>query len=537
MAHLRYIDDAGQFRIKVLDSEHFVVGRADTCELPLESEMMSREHLRIDLEADGRYKIHDLGSRNKTYVNGELVRETLLTSGSIIRAGDRIMEFLEDGLAPEVESLDFLTPDRSDPPDCDWIKIKAPLSLTTQQVERLSQIVGEQPLTARAEDIADIALGQLLLDLQAERGFIAVRGEKKAELRPIASRGLIRAPSDALTPVSQSFAFAPVLQKVAGRYPQSAGKIDAKLGYATVGLVAPLTCRGEISGVVYVDRPVAKKPFPTASVQYLAGAGAMLGAMLTESARKIAGFARREGATWMATIRQLQKALTDKMPASETFDRAVHLFPGRLRCGDFATFIPLDDQRCAAVMIDGGGHGVSGIAQSSAIRMAVQAAIAVSDDALGDPAVIFNALNVRIGSSGARQVLPCTFVGIDMASGKLSYVNAGGLPPLVMTAPGRLVTLDQVSLVLGIDADYIYETTRVDLPEAFRLVCCTDGVIEATSAAGDAFGDQRLHEALLDRQAFGSAADVVSAVTSARQTHMASAQAEDDALVLVVARG
>jgi hypothetical protein len=37
------------------------------------------------------------------------------------------------------------------------------------------------------------------------------------------------------------------------------------------------------------------------------------------------------------------------------------------------------------------------------------------------------------------------------------------------------VTLDQSSLVLGVDVDYIYDTTRVDLPEVFRVVCYTDG--------------------------------------------------------------
>ncbi|MCH8828700.1 MAG: SpoIIE family protein phosphatase, partial [Planctomycetes bacterium] len=132
---------------------------------------------------------------------------------------------------------------------------------------------------------------------------------------------------------------------------------------------------------------------------------------------------------------------------------------------------------------------------------------------------------------------PFAFVGIDMSSGKLAYINAGGKPPLLMVAPGRLVTLDQVSLVVGVDVDYIYQTTHVDLPEAFRVVCCTDGLTEATSAAGEALGDQRLHETLLERDSFTSASDVIAAISSAWTAHMAAAQPEDDALALVVARG
>jgi serine phosphatase RsbU (regulator of sigma subunit) len=100
-----------------------------------------------------------------------------------------------------------------------------------------------------------------------------------------------------------------------------------------------------------------------------------------------------------------------------------------------------------------------------------------------------------------------------------------------------LVTLDQPALVLGVDKDYLYEGTRVDLPECFRIVCCTDGLIEAASAGGEVVGEQRLHEALLDRDAFAAAASVVSRIGGVWSSHIAGGQADDDALVLVLARG
>jgi serine phosphatase RsbU (regulator of sigma subunit) len=111
------------------------------------------------------------------------------------------------------------------------------------------------------------------------------------------------------------------------------------------------------------------------------------------------------------------------------------------------------------------------------------------------------------------------------------------MPPLLMVAPGRLVTLDQVSLVLGVDADYSYQRARVDLPERFRVVCYTDGLTESVSATGQAFGDERLHDTLLDRDAFGSADGVLAAVGKAFTAHLATAQTADDALIAVIARG
>ncbi len=537
MGTLRYVDDAGQLHTRLLDCEHFVLGRAPNCQLIFDSDMISREHMRIDLEANGRYRIRDLGSRNRTYVNGEQITETLLTGGDIIRAGDRVLEFLDDAGKAETVDLDFLTPDRTEPPDCEWIKLKAPVSLGVQQIERIAQLCADHPLTARAEDIAGAALGDVLLELQAERGFVALRGEAKTELRPVAHRALKRQAAGSLTPVSQSFALAPLLQHVAGRYPQTAGQLDAKLGFATTAVVAPLTHRGEVIGVLYVDRPAGKKPFPAAALHFTMAAGAAIGALLAESARKLGTSAAREGAAWLTTVRRVQSMLAPPFASSDSFDAAMKCFPGRVRCGDFATVIHLGEQRCGILLVDGGGHGMAGIAQGHAIAQAVRTALAVSEDALLDPAGMFNAMNHLTASSRARQVLACIFVGLDLASGKLLYINAGGTPPLLMVGPGRLVTLDQPSLVLGVDPDYVFAATRAELPESFRVVCYTDGFVEAATAGGEVIGEQRLHEALLDRDAFGAASSVLARLTGVFTSHLAGAAPDDDALVVVVARG
>ncbi|MGD2109487.1 MAG: FHA domain-containing protein, partial [Phycisphaerae bacterium] len=335
MAYLRFLDDNGQLQTQVLDSEHFVIGRAPTCQLSFDSDMISREHLRIDMEGDGRFRARDLGSRNRSYVNGELITETLLTPGAVLRVGDRVFEFVDDSASPEKIDLEFLTPDRTEPPDCEWIKTKTPLSLTLSQIERLSQLMGDQAITARPEDIADAALGQILLDLQAERGLIALRGQSKSDLRPLAHRALKRPSGGSMTPVSQSFVFAPILQSVAGRYPKTAGQMNTKLGYAVTAVAAPVTFRGDVVGTLYVDRPSAKKPFASSALQYCAAAGAQVGALMGESTRKLARFAGREGATWMTIVRRLQAGLTTPVASTDAFDAAMKCFPGRLRCGDF----------------------------------------------------------------------------------------------------------------------------------------------------------------------------------------------------------
>ncbi len=108
---------------------------------------------------------------------------------------------------------------------------------------------------------------------------------------------------------------------------------------------------------------------------------------------------------------------------------------------------------------------------------------------------------------------------------------------MLMVGPGRLITLDRPALVLGVDRDYAYETTQVNVPDVFRVVCHTDGLTEGANAAGEALGNQRLHETLLDRDSFTSAQDVLGKIHDTWTTHIAGSQPDDDALVLVLGRG
>ncbi|MFQ5413267.1 MAG: SpoIIE family protein phosphatase [Phycisphaerae bacterium] len=537
MALLRYMSEQGQVETASLADEPFVIGRGPSCQIVFVSDMVSREHARIEREDDGRYRIRDMGSRNKTSVNGQIVSETLLTPGDIVRIGDRVIEYVGDDMTRDKIDMTFLTPDRHEPAHADWIKPKTPLSLTTQQVGQLARLACDTGLTSRPEDIADGALGRLILDVSAERGFVAVRGERKKDLRPIAHRALTRMSGESLVPVSESFVYAALLQSVAGRYPQTNGQIDADSGYAATGLVAPVTFRGEVVGIVYVDRPGGKKAFPASAAPYIAAAGAHLGAQMAEASRKLLNTGLRDAGAWLTTARRLQAALTCEVRGSDTFDVAMTCMPGRVRCGDFCDVIHADEHRCAVVVVDGGGRGTSGLAQAAAICASIRTALTVSDDALMAPAELFDTMNRMVAGSRARQVVPCTYIGIDLASGKAAYINAGGMPPLLMVAPGRLVTLDQASLVLGVDADFTYEATRVDLSDVFRVVCHTDGLTEATNGAGDALGDQRLHDTLLDREAFQGVEAVVEKLRATWQMHLAGAEPDDDAMCVVVGHG
>lgn len=82
----------------------FVVGRQSSAGLSIQHETVSGEHFRIAKNRD-KFYIEDLRSTNHTFVNGrKLEYEQLLPSGSVIRAGQAILVFLQDA-GPVFESI------------------------------------------------------------------------------------------------------------------------------------------------------------------------------------------------------------------------------------------------------------------------------------------------------------------------------------------------------------------------------------------------------------------------------------------------
>jgi sigma-B regulation protein RsbU (phosphoserine phosphatase) len=76
----------------------------------------------------------------------------------------------------------------------------------------------------------------------------------------------------------------------------------------------------------------------------------------------------------------------------------------------------------------------------------------------------------------------------------LSFVNAGHCPPLLVRRSQRTPALRLLTggPVLGLIREAQFEQGSVRLQSGDRLILYSDGVVEATDAAGDEFGEERL---------------------------------------------
>ncbi|MBR2834475.1 MAG: FHA domain-containing protein [Coriobacteriales bacterium] len=76
----------------VLDIPEVTIGRDPNCEVFLNDRTVSRRHAHLSLQG-GRAVIEDLSSLNGTWVNGAIVSQAELTSGSSIQIGTFKMIF------------------------------------------------------------------------------------------------------------------------------------------------------------------------------------------------------------------------------------------------------------------------------------------------------------------------------------------------------------------------------------------------------------------------------------------------------------
>jgi diguanylate cyclase (GGDEF)-like protein len=86
-----------------LEGKAFTIGRGTDCDIRLDDNLASRQHAQLMTASGGQvYCVHDLGSTNGTFVNGQLVEDPyVLQDGDKIRVGRHVFKF---ALLDEFES-------------------------------------------------------------------------------------------------------------------------------------------------------------------------------------------------------------------------------------------------------------------------------------------------------------------------------------------------------------------------------------------------------------------------------------------------
>ncbi|MGE0563506.1 MAG: PP2C family protein-serine/threonine phosphatase [Pseudolabrys sp.] len=195
-------------------------------------------------------------------------------------------------------------------------------------------------------------------------------------------------------------------------------------------------------------------------------------------------------------------------PASGGIAVDILLEPAKEVGGDLVDYFRIGDDLIVLALGDVSDKG-AGAALMMARTHAMVRGLAVRPDAAdlfrrpGEAAGIVNAALAEGNSS-------CMFVTfllatLDCATGALSYVRAGHVPPFHRNGTGSIARLDVLSgPPFGIEASIEYRAGTAKLSPGDRLLAVTDGVTEAFAPDGRLYGDEGAAEFLATIEESGS---------------------------------
>lgn len=217
--------------------------------------------------------------------------------------------------------------------------------------------------------------------------------------------------------------------------------------------------------------------------------------------------------------------LPAEFPNSAHFRVAARYMPMTSVAGDFYDYIVADDDQAGLLIADVSGHGVPAALIASMVKLAAASQRAVA----ADPSRFLSGMNSALLGNTQNQFVTAAYVYLNSESQELLY-SAAGHPPMLLLRNGRVIEVEENGLMLAAFDFASYSNATHGLEPDDRLLLYTDGIVEASNAIGDFFGQDALCELLRKTAGLSPSAAADSIMSSVRHW---SAKQDDDLTVLV----
>ena len=234
--------------------------------------------------------------------------------------------------------------------------------------------------------------------------------------------------------------------------------------------------------------------------------------------------------------------------------------PARSLSGDYYDFIPLGSDRLVLAVGDISGKGIPAALLMATVHAFVRAYSLAPDmesktAVLGtgvlakvdrriyswgegasklhlSPAMLMATLNYQVFRCTPPEKYATMFLGCyDATRCELTYCNAGHLPPILLSADGRVSRLDTSGTVAGLFVDATYDESTISMQPGDLLVAFSDGVTEPENNSVE-FGEERLI-ALIQENRDQPLSRIGKAVTDAVAEWIGGAEQPDDVTVVL----
>jgi serine phosphatase RsbU (regulator of sigma subunit) len=196
----------------------------------------------------------------------------------------------------------------------------------------------------------------------------------------------------------------------------------------------------------------------------------------------------------MSAARQIQSSILPQQPPSlKSLSIAVRYVPMASVAGDFYDFQQGNGRQLGVLVADSVGHGVPAALIASMIKTAFAAQTAQASR----PAELLAELNRVFCRLARGQFITAGYLYLDLERRTALYAGAGH-PPLLCwrRATSAVQEWEENGLPLGFEPTASYSNLSLELQPGDRILLYTDGIPEASSPAGEFFGEERFRQFL-----------------------------------------
>ena len=524
-----------------LKADGTVFGRAATCDCVLDDPRISRRHARLYQDPFGRWIIEDMGSHNGVLINGKKVERAPVGPGDRISIGPFVLGFSRD--SADVTPLDAT--------------IVASTSIVESRGEELvhSRSGDVESLSSRwmkeLNSVADRLLG--LTDVQEMyqescRVLTTNKGRTACILR------LAKGPEPLGNPDVMAFAGSgEVSETEPANIRLSKSVLEAVRSSSDTVMASNVRLAPQQLDLTAVenDRPRAVVCSPIESSEdavqalYLEVSASEADTGVLDFAKAMArqiAFTKKavlaaEELTQrrlldhqLAMARTIQLGLTPELAGiPSSIDVSLHYEPAMWVGGDYCDVWQVQGRGIAFAVGDVSGKGLPAALTMANLHAALRTAMHFSPG----PSEAMSYVNEHL----ARHLPEGTFVTLilgmfDPDSGKLHYVNAGHILPVIMNRGDVAELGHPVNLPLGL-ATTGYKSDSAVLAPGAGIVIVTDGITDTCSPSGEVLGVRGLLS-VLRQNSIGQSRGIVDAVVGAAGGFRGLHPQQDDATVLAL---
>jgi len=273
--------------------------------------------------------------------------------------------------------------------------------------------------------------------------------------------------------------------------PRFAQNFDAKSGYRTRNMLCtPIRNKtGEIIGVIQLLNKI-EGTFEIVDEVFLQALTVHVAIALENAKLHAEVVDQQRIRTELELGRQIQQNLLRPPPSKwHRYRLAARAETCYEVGGDFYDFLPISNSTLWVIIADVSGKGISAALVMSTIQASLRALLV----GVHSFERLLEQMNEMVRDFTGGSIYLTLFLALlDSESKRMHYINAGHNPPALVRANGKVEMLEEGGTVLGLLPHVRYSRAQVNLHKGDVLVLYTDGVAEATNAAGDMFGLEAL---------------------------------------------